>query len=258
MNKYDLRQWTAAAGPSPADVAVLARDYAAPPLAVTPPPATKQRAARNRAAASPQPAPPLTIRRRDDLLTPDEQKQVYEFLNQPGWQFGWKSHSKKDVYSFWHKHFAGTKDPDHEREDRSAPSYTKDCTAELKANVPLIYTFWDSLHRTFLAGHKLVRCYANAFSYGCDGTVHTDSTAANSFTTIYYPNPKWNADWGGETMFFNPDKTDILGAVYPKPNRLITFPGALPHAARGIARSCPLTRITLMFKTEFENDRPPA
>jgi SM-20-related protein len=257
MSKYEFPQWARAAGPSAAELATT--ELSPLPGATNPAAAARQRTTKARPSRSTQPAAkPLTIRRRDDLLTPDEQKQVYEFLNQPGWQFGWKSHSKKDVYSFWHKHFAGTKDPDHEREDRSTPSYTKDCTAELKANVPLIYTFWDSLHRTFLSGHKLVRCYANAFSYGCDGTVHTDSTAANSFTTIYYPNPKWNADWGGETMFFNPDKTDILAAVYPKPNRLITFPGSLPHAARGIARSCPSMRITLMFKTEFENDRPQA
>jgi SM-20-related protein len=212
-----------------------------------------QLATRKRASSSPTgelPAKAPTLTRRDDLLSPEGQQQIYEFLNQPGWRFGWKSHLKKDVYSFWHKHFAGTRNPDRQREE--------DCAGELQTAAPLIYKFWASLQRTCLNDHKLVRCYANGFSFGCDGTVHTDSSSPDSFTSIYYPNPKWNPDWGGETIFFNGDQTDILAAVYPKPNRMITFPGTMPHAARGVSRCCPDLRITLMFKTECENDRPPA
>lgn len=203
-------------------------------------------------------ARPFTLRRRDDLLTRDEQKRILNLLMEPGWRFGWKSNLKTDVFSFWHKHFAGTKDPDYDRRDPLTPAYTADCSHELLRGAPLIHEFWDSLNRTFLHGHRLVRCYANALSFGSEGTLHTDSTSPGSFTTLYYPHFEWAPNWGGETVFFTPDKTDILTAVYPKPNRLITFPGTLPHVARGVSRSCPTIRITLMFKTEVDVDRPAA
>jgi SM-20-related protein len=54
---------------------------------------------------------------------------------------------------------------------------------------------------------------------------------------------------------FNPEKTDIIAAVYPQPNRLAVFRGSLPHVARGVARICPVLRITLMFKVERRDDQ---
>ena len=258
MKKYEFRQWASSPRPSlgsfgtfPAaggDVAVAS----SPPRGAPKP--ERQRRAASESASPPRPelpAKPITIRRHDDLLAPQEQERIYDFLSQPGWKFGWKSYPKKDVYSFWHKHFAESKDWNYEC--REAPA--SDCESELQGSAPLMHAFWEGLREAFLPGHRLVRCYANAFAYGCDGTLHTDATSPSSFTTIYYPNPKWQPNWGGETMFFNADKTDILAAVYPKPNRLITFPGALPHAARGVSRACPVLRITLMFKTEFDHDR---
>ena len=56
---------------------------------------------------------------------------------------------------------------------------------------------------------------------------------------------------GGETVFFNREKTDIIACVYPKPNRLVIFRGNFPHVARGVSRTCPALRIALMFKTEL-------
>lgn len=51
-------------------------------------------------------------------------------------------------------------------------------------------------------------------------------------------------------MLFNEDSTDILTAVYPKPDRLLVFLGFVNHVARGVSRLCPHMRITLMFKVE--------
>lgn len=196
---------------------------------------------------------PLTIARNDDLLAPDAHRQVREFLDAPGWKFGWKSQAKKDPYSFWHKHFAGHINPDHGWPDPGADEEGQtsvDRAAELARNAPVVHALWQGLQATLMQGHRLVRCYANAFSYGCDGTLHTDSRRPDSFTAIYYPNKRWQPDWGGETLFFNADKTDIVGAVYPKPNRLVMFNGTIPHVARGLSRGCPTLRITLMFKTQ--------
>ena len=75
--------------------------------------------------------------------------------------------------------------------------------------------------------------------------------ASNSYTTIYYPHAEWHPNWGGETVLFNADRTDITAAIYPRPGRLFTFRGTIPHVGRGVSRACPKLRVTLMFKTEL-------
>jgi SM-20-related protein len=177
----------------------------------------------------------------DDWLPPALQRQVYDFLMQPGWQFGWKSDPKADRHAFWHKHFAGTQMPGGDEPD---------CAGDLAGRAPLLHRLWLKLAET-MPGQRLVRCYANGHAFGDEGSVHIDTRTATGRTSIYYPHDIWDASWGGETVFFTPDRSDIVAAVYPKPNRLISFAGAIPHAARGVSRTCPQLRVTLMFKTEL-------
>lgn len=184
----------------------------------------------------------------DDALPQALQQSIYAGLRNGGWTYGWKSNAATDAYAFWHWHFAGTVKPDHHKTDGTAQPY--DCAAELERQSPRVYTVWRHLQQHALAGHTLVRCYANAFPYGCDGTLHTDSLSATSFTSVYYPHDEWHPNWGGETVFFNDTSDEIVASIYPRPNRLVCFPGTIPHVARGLTRSCPAMRITLMFKTE--------
>ena len=121
--------------------------------------------------------------------------------------------------------------------------------AELARNAPIVFGMWKALQQSVLAGHTLTRCYANAYPFGADGACHLDSDQPHHYTTIYYPHERWHADYGGETVFFTPDQSDIIASVYPRPNRLVVFQGSIPHVARGITRACPLLRVTLMFKT---------
>lgn len=165
-----------------------------------------------------------------------------------GWKFGWKSRSTEDAFSFWHRHFAGYINIAEE-----ANAY--DCEPEI-ADFPLIHDLWFYLSSGPLAGHRLIRCYANGHTYGSDGTVHVDTKLAGSYTSVYYPHRVWSPDWGGETVFFNEDRTDIIACVYPKPNRLVVFDGRIPHVARGVSRLCPVLRVTLMFKTDKPDDDP--
>jgi SM-20-related protein len=191
----------------------------------------------------------MLIRRVDNVVREDQRKLLYDFLSRPGWKFGWKSNPDNGVYAFWHKHFAGAihaGDPEHGIND-----VPYDCSQELQRTAPLLHTFWLGLANTVLKGHRILRCYANGLAYGSDGTLHTDAVAPGNFTTIYYPNERWDPNWGGETVFFDQSESDIVAAIYPKPNRLITFPGMVPHVARGVSRQCPDLRITLMFKTEI-------
>ena len=180
----------------------------------------------------------------DDVLPDREQKAVYEFVARDGWKWGWKSSVHRDLFSFWHKHYAGALRTDHSDADSQY-----NCEAELQTNAPLLHSFWVYLRQNVLKDHILVRCYANAYPYGTDGTTHTDSVDPSSFTSIYYLNLDWKPDWGGETVFFNRTQTDGIAAVYPKPNRLFVFSGTVPHAARGVSRICPALRTTLMFKS---------
>jgi len=184
---------------------------------------------------------------RDNVLAPQEQRLVNEFLNRPGWAWGWKSRRNTDSFSFWHKHYAGSKGTDHPGKGQELPY---DCADELRQRAPVLHQLWQLLARTVLAQHTLVRCYANAHPYGSEGSLHTDSVSPDSFTTIYYPHDRWSPNWGGETCFFNKEETDVIGCVYPKPNRLVVFSGVVPHVARGITRICPALRVTLMFKTQ--------
>lgn len=181
----------------------------------------------------------------DNVLPEIQRKEVYDFLMDPGWLYGWMSDSKSNGFPFWHKHFAGALKPD----TRETPY---DCAAELNDDwCGPLGAFWQLLSKTILQGHTLVRCYANGFCYGNDGTVHVDAISTTSHTVIFFSHGEWNPNWGGETLFFDKGKTDVVSCVYPKPNRMILFPGTVPHVARGVSRVCPVMRISLMFKTEF-------
>lgn len=198
------------------------------------------------------PARSLEISCHDDVLSVDSHKQIRDFLGQPGWHFGWRSNPQSDQFAFWHKHFAGNTrlddaDADVDVLEQSISGF--DPAVDLRARAPLLGAFWDRLASSMLQGHRLVRCYANAFSFGCEGTLHADAKTSDSFTCIYYPNTTWHPNWGGETAFFKQDGSDLVTSIYPKPNRIVLFSGAIPHVARGVTRTCPTLRVTLMFKT---------
>jgi len=180
----------------------------------------------------------------DDLLPLEEQRNLHTFLSSGNWSHGWRSHAGDAVQGFWHRHFAGSL-------DAAEASASPDVEAELARNAPPADALWQRLKRSSLAGHALERCYANGLPYGCDGATHTDSLERGACTAVYYPHAQWDPDWGGETLIFNKDKSDILAAIYPKPNRLLIFPGFVFHVARGVSRTCPAMRITLMFKTRL-------
>jgi hypothetical protein len=65
---------------------------------------------------------------------------------------------------------------------------------------------------------------------------------------VIYLNKTWEAQWGGETTFYNASKTEIVNAILPKYGRAVTFPGTVPHCARSLSRICAEVRTTLMFK----------
>ena len=186
----------------------------------------------------------------DQALSPHDQQALSDFLALPGWGFGAYSSESPQASRYWYKHFSG-----YSRDSRELGSSDAFETT-LLSTAPLVFDLWRRLKSSVLSGHALTRCYANAYPYGSEGGVHIDSNVESHYTTIYYPHETWDPEYAGETVFFNPEKTDIIASVYPKPNRLIVFRGTIPHCARAVSRICPTLRMTLMFKTATINQTP--
>ena len=52
-------------------------------------------------------------------------------------------------------------------------------------------------------GLELVRMCMNAFPYGMDTGAHRDSEAEEELTAVVSVNPRWDRDWGGETVLYD-------------------------------------------------------
>lgn len=179
----------------------------------------------------------------DNVLGEDRRAEVLNFLAQPGWVHGAYSSADNAMPRYFYKHFAGYAKS---AQEARTPETIAD---ELRVNAPLLADMWQYLLGKPLRNQLLSRCYANAMPVGVGGGVHLDSNVKEHLTAIYYPQAEWNADHGGETLFFNRNGSEVMKAVVPKPDRLVIFPGTIPHVARPIYGPGHEQRITLMFKT---------
>lgn len=160
------------------------------------------------------------------------------------WRYGWKAAVSQTGHGFWHSHFAG------DNADKQAC-----CEHELtdRPMVEPILALWHLIRDTIAPGHIPVRVYANGHTYGGDGHLHTDSDDPGHFTSIYYAHQGWEANWAGETVFFDAAQCDVIKSVSPIPGRLVHFRGDIPHAARSPSRDCPALRAVIVIKT-FQPD----
>jgi hypothetical protein len=104
-----------------------------------------------------------------------------------------------------------------------------------------------------MRGHYLLRCYANAHTYGVEGYPHTDivdASQVDNYTAVVYLNPVWKKEWAGELVLFNA-AGDTLCGILPKAGRAALIPGDIVHAARGVSRQCPAVRICVAFKSRL-------
>lgn len=179
----------------------------------------------------------------DTFVTPVLMEQIQQFFERSvRWSYGWESAANDAPFCHWNHDFLKTSRRN--AEDSQMLLFLQDDHA-------ILQEIWMKLRDGPLRGHVLLRCYANAHTYGTEGYPHLDARQPDFFTTIFYVNPVWKPDWAGETVFFNADR-DIAKAVLPKPGRLVIFPGNILHVARGLSRACPAMRVTLMFKTRLD------
>lgn len=115
------------------------------------------------------------------------------------------------------------------------------------------------LHRATLAAmasvmpgrsYRAYRAYTNFAAFGDVLMIHTDCAPdADEYTALWYLANDWDADWGGETLFYD-DQRDARFVVSPRPGRLVLFHGAIPHAGRPPARTCHSPRYSFAIKLE--------
>jgi SM-20-related protein len=75
--------------------------------------------------------------------------------------------------------------------------------------------------------------------------VYFSHTHKNQWSIIYYANLDWKPEWGGETLFYNDDHSEILYASVYTPQRLIIFDGEIPHTIRQQNYLAPHYRFTV-------------
>jgi SM-20-related protein len=184
----------------------------------------------------------------DDFLREELFQKIVHWLQHTSWKFGWHSNTMGEAPLYWNKHIAG-----------GGKSSRDACDDELllDESVEAIAEAWSTIRDKFLPGHSLVRCYANAHTFGLDGTIHRDNPKeVEMVTTLLYCHPIWPLAWGGETLFYDDDCINIEKAVFPKPARIVIFPGSMLHAAKSPARVCRELRISLVFKSMKYHENP--
>ena len=95
-------------------------------------------------------------------------------------------------------------------------------------------------------------CGMNGQIPGQDGTLHEDThkgdKGINNLTFLFYDQPYWEDDWGGDLIFYNSEYhshaeeysgipedegAHEIGRVKYKPNRLVIMNGAMTHRHPG-------------------------
>jgi len=78
-------------------------------------------------------------------------------------------------------------------------------------------------------------------------TAHIDNIDPKNRTVMFYTNAVWHRDWGGETIFYDLDD-NIIKAVQPKPGRVVSFDGRIPHSGRPPVTSAYVPRYITVMK----------
>lgn len=90
--------------------------------------------------------------------------------------------------------------------------------------------------------------FCNCISFGCHTFRHQDG-GHKCFSALYYANPYWEMDWGGETTFFD-NQGDALHCIAPVPGRIAVLDGRVFHRAGMPSRACPQRRLTVSLRCD--------
>jgi hypothetical protein len=185
---------------------------------------------------------PMKIIAQFDSLIPAQRLKAVQdyFAGSVRWKYGWPQ-GTHDPFSHWNIDFLDS--GLHNQENLEHKLFGN-------ADYKPLADIWDCLRRGPLYGHHLVRCYANAHTFGVEGYLHTDSQHEGNYTAVVYLNPVWKPEWAGELVLFD-EAGDLVCAILPKPGRVAVIPGTVRHAARGVSRICPAVRVSLAYKSKL-------
>jgi hypothetical protein len=82
------------------------------------------------------------------------------------------------------------------------------------------------------------------------GNPHTDDRRPGSYTLLYYPNPEWDDEWDGQTLFYDNDG-EIALSVRLRPNRAVFFDSRILHRGTAPGRLCTGLRVSVAYKLEM-------
>jgi SM-20-related protein len=192
--------------------------------------------------AQAQQAPRIEIY--DDFFDPPEWQALMRLIADVKWRDGWKSSRDLPEYTQFNADFTGT-----------GAGNRAEAKGRIRAEyAPALLTAWDVVQQKALrAPYALLRCYANLARYGIDGMPHRDTERGNEADLtclVYCVQGPWPLEWAGETVLCQGE--EIVRSVMPRENRLLLFPSAMVHIARGVTRACFEQRITLMWKSRPE------
>lgn len=179
----------------------------------------------------------------DDAVTSDELIRINRQLSGECWRYGWPVNLAPHARPCWHSFIVGRKRP----EGLCAVD-------ELKSHEQwgFLVDFWQRIKSAHMPTAILLGVYANGQTVGQDAPIHRDNKVDESgLTVVMFCNEYWPSSWGGELVFYDHRKENILKSVLPKPGRIVIFNGHVPHGARSPAVTCDQLRMTLAFKTNI-------
>lgn len=180
----------------------------------------------------------------DDFVTVEELEKIIACCEASVWRYGWPIKIMPFARPCWHIFIAGTQ----RLENLS-------CEGELKEHDQwgFLSGLWQRVKKAHLPNARLLGVYANGQTFGQDGPIHCDNRSDEpGQTVVVFCNGYWSTSWGGELVFHDPNKTEVVGAVLPKPRRVVIFDGTMPHSAKSPTLTCDQLRMTLAFKTIIE------
>jgi SM-20-related protein len=188
----------------------------------------------------------------DDVLTPKEHELLYESLTHLKWTNRWSSALGR-IPDAWHWNYTFF------QSEQNMPAISMEQLADLDRRHPDIISLWakvSQLIKEHLGVFNIVRLYSNCNPFGSNSYVHVDD---GDYTAVYYPALNWNPEWEGGTCFYEKDEHgtwDAIRYTSYKPNRLVIFPGHIPHRGMPVDRRCMDPRYVVAMKLQRDVNDP--
>ncbi len=197
----------------------------------------------------------------DNLVKDDDIIEIGDLAYVPGWQYGKISNSEYNDISF-------NKEERYNKKTYGIAHMDQHWTLSLNGDQMLsweteelgVYNLWKIIRKHLDEQFKnmtldIADCYVTGYTHGMTSL---PSVSPNSvWTILYYVNPLWEIEWGGQTVFYKgtdntgtklkDEEPDVIKSIYPKPGRFVFFNGAIPYAETPPNNLFPGLKTTLKF-----------